>query len=433
MSLRSGSADGSPVLECASPQLTVNNTEKALASGKLLHVLGGGPWQVPTVKLAQAMGYRVLVTDMHRERPAYAIADLHEVVDITDREATLAAARRHQIDGVLCDSTDVGVPTAAYVAQSMGLPGMGLEAALNCTDKSRLRQCTAAVAMRYQVIRAVDELGRALNMVGLPAVIKPVDNQSGRGVRIVHTAAEASLAFLRALALSRSGRVLVEQCLTGTELIVDGFVTDGAAVLLNVGVKTPYADNPTISSRIHYPQPDDLPMAMADLQAATQATIAALRLRQGLFHAEFMLCADRIVPLDVAARGGGVLIYRRVIPHVSGVDVNRAMIDLAMGQRPLIAPQKDKRCANIEFLRMPAGRFDGVLNLALAAAAPDVAAIVFNVTPGDDVGALDDKDQRPGYILALSDSSSAAIAACERARALMRVRMQGVSQPVALT
>ena len=174
-------------------------------------------------------------------------------------------------------------------------------------------------------------------------------------------------------------------------------------------------------------------MAMADLQAATQATIAALRLRQGLFHAEFMLCADRIVPLDVAARGGGVLIYRRVIPHVSGVDVNRAMIDLAMGQRPLIAPQKDKRCANIEFLRMPAGRFDGVLNLALAAAAPDVAAIVFNVTPGDDVGALDDKDQRPGYILALSDSSSNAIAACERARALMRVRMQGVSQPVALT
>ena len=51
---------------------------------KLLHVLGGGQWQLPTVRLAKAMGYRVLVSDMHRERPAYALADHKEVVDITD-------------------------------------------------------------------------------------------------------------------------------------------------------------------------------------------------------------------------------------------------------------------------------------------------------------------------------------------------------------
>lgn len=109
------------------------------------------------------------------------------------------------------------------------------------------------------------------------------------------------------------------------------------------------------------------------------------------------------------------------------------LIDLAMGQRPLIAPRAHKRCANIEFLRVPAGRFGGVLNVAQAAAVADVAAIVFNVSPGDAVGALDDKDQRPGYILALSDTSVASFAACERARGLKRVCMQGVSQPMVLS
>lgn len=413
--------------------------KQTLVPRPLLHVLGGGPWQVPTVELAQAMGYRVLVTDMYQQRPAYAMADLCEVVDITDREATLAAARRHHIDGILCDSTDVGVPTAAFVAQALGLPGMGLEVALNCTQKSRLRQCTASSGssggsgMRFRVIAHVDELPSAIAAVGLPLLIKPSDNQAGRGVQIVRNAAEAPQAFACALALSRSSQVLLEQHLTGTELIVDGFVTHGEVAVLAVAVKTPYADNPTISARIHYPHVADLPVSLNDLQQVTQHTITALGLQQGVFHAEMMVCADRIVPIDVAARGGGVLIYRHVLPHVSGVDVNRAMIELAMGQRPRIVPRADRRVANIEFLRLPAGRVEAVLGLVQASAVAEIAAIVFNAKPGDDVGPIHDKDQRPGYILALSDSSHAAITACERAKALLRVRMQGVDAPVAMS
>jgi biotin carboxylase len=385
---------------------------------------------VPTVELARALGYRVLVTDMYPQRPAYAIADLSEVVDITDRDATLAAARRHHIDGVICDSTDVGVPTAAFVAQAMGLPGMGLEVALNCTDKTRLRALTASSGLRHRAIGSVDELPSAVDAVGLPLVIKPSDNQSGRGVQILRSASQATQAFERAMGFSRSGRVLLEQHLAGTEMIVDGFVTDGAVAVLAVAVKTPYADNPTLAKRIHYPLAADLPVPLAQLQRVTQDTMSALGLEQGVFHAEFMSCKDRIVPIDVAARGGGVLIYRQVIPHVSGVDVNRAMIELAMGRKPPITPRADRRCANIEFLRMPVGRFSAVLGVDEASAVEGVAAIVFNVKPGDLVGPIEDKDQRPGYIVALCDSSAAAIQACERAKARLRVCLHGVDEPV---
>lgn len=388
---------------------------------------------MPTVELARAMGYRVLVTDMFAQRPAYAIADFSEMVDITDRDATLAAARRHRIDGVVCDSTDVGVPTAAFVAQAMGLPGMGLEVALNCTDKARLRARTASSGMHYRVIASVDELPSALDAIGLPLVIKPADNQSGRGVQILRSASQATQAFEHAMGFSRSGRVLLEQHLAGTELIVDGFVTDGAVTVLSVAVKTPYADNPTLARRIHYPLPADLPVPLIQLQGVTQDTMSALGLQQGVFHAEFMACHDRIVPIDVAARGGGVLIYRRVIPHVSGVDVNRAMIEWAMGGKPAITPRADRRCANIEFLRMPAGRVSAVLGVDEASAVEGVAAIVFNVKPGDLVGPIKDKDQRPGYIVALGDSSAVAIEACERAMALLRVCLEGVDGPMELS
>ena len=50
------------------------------------------------------------------------------------------------------------------------------------------------------------------------------------------------------------------------------------------------------------------------------------------------------------------MIYTHVVPHVSGVDANRAMIRLAMGEAIEVAPLATPRAADIEFLRMPPGR-----------------------------------------------------------------------------
>src|SRR5690349_15044741 len=125
---------------------------------KLLHVLGGGQWQLPTIQLAKTLGYRVLVTDMYRERPGYALADAHEVVDVTDMRATLEVARRHQIDGIVCDTTDAGVPTAAYVAEQLGLPGIGLETALNFTNKLRMRSVTSRAGVSAVRFRSIGSL-----------------------------------------------------------------------------------------------------------------------------------------------------------------------------------------------------------------------------------------------------------------------------------
>src|SRR5690348_15397490 len=96
---------------------------------RLLHMLGGGQWQVATAALAKQLGYRLLISDPNEDRPAYPYADIIERVDITDREKTLGVAARHGIHGIVCDTTDVGVPTMAYVAEELGLPGIGREVA----------------------------------------------------------------------------------------------------------------------------------------------------------------------------------------------------------------------------------------------------------------------------------------------------------------
>jgi biotin carboxylase len=388
----------------------------------LLHVLGGGYWQLPTVRLAKQLGYRVLVTDMHDDRPAYALADHHEAVNIADREATLRVAGRYNIDGVLCDTTDIGVSTAAYVAEALGLPGIGFETALNCTDKARMRTRTAAAgcdAPRFRVVHNEPELG-AVTKLGFPLTVKPLDNQSGRGVTRVGSAEDLYGAYLQARQKSRhSPAVLAEEWIQGVEYIVDGFVVAGEPTVLGVARKTPNAHNPTVADHITYQSSfsDDTRERLA---AANRRVLAALGLRHGVFHVEYKVRGTQVFPIDVAARGGGVMIYTHVLPQISGVDVSRKMIEFAMGEPLAIRPTLN-RAANIEFLRLPVGTVQAIEGLDSALAAPGVIGAHLNIVPGSRIGRAMEKDQRPGYLIAVADSAEQAMQRTAGAIARLRI------------
>lgn len=396
------------------------------AAAPLLHVIGAGPWQLRTILRAQAMGLRVLVTDGYADRPGYALADFHEVADITDPEATLAAARRHGVDGVICDTTDNGVLAAAHVADVLGLPGIGVDAARNCTDKSRMTAAAEQAGLPVPATACVSSAGAlyesALAMGG-PWVVKPVDNQSGRGVSVVANSHGLQAAFAAALACSRSGNVVVQRRVQGLEIIVDSIVIGGRVVRLGLATKVPYPDNPTISERITYgAKPGLVPTEQID--QANVAAIGALGIRLGLVHAEYMLCDEGIVPLDMAARGGGVLIYPLVLPHVSGVDAMRVAIELALGRPTTAVPAPEARAANIEFLRCGSGRVLAIEGIEAACRMPHVAAVHIGVTVGDQVGRLQHKDDRLGFVVALAQTVNEAEAASRRAAAEIRVTVQ---------
>ena len=391
---------------------------------------------MPTVQRAKALGYRVLVTDMYEDRPAYALADLHEVIDITDLDGTLQAARRHGADGVLCDTTDVGVRATAYVAERLGLPGIGYAAALHCTDKGCMRRLTQQAglpAAAHRLVECESDLQAAAAAVGLPLLVKPVDSQSGRGVTLVRHADDLPAAWRQARQHSRGGPVLLDAYVEGQEYIVDAFGVQGSWVILGIAAKTQYAENPTLSSRILYLDGADFDTMERRLGPVVRCTTAALGLRDGLLHAEFIVNGSRAVPIDVAARGGGVFIYQRVLPHVSGVDAMAAAIRFAMGDAVDLPAAPRRLGACVEFLRIPVGELAAIDGVEAAAALPGVAAVHFNVQPGQTIGVAMNKDDRPGFIVALAETSAAAIQVAECAKARLSVRMVGAPQAVPVT
>src|SRR5579872_5194122 len=335
------------------------------AHRQTLHVLGAGQWQVPTIRLAKSLGYRVFVTDLYSERVGYEWADAHETVDIRDREATLRAAERHRIDGIVCDPTDVGVPTMAWVAEKLGLPGIGYETALKFTNKYCMRAVTTSAGVPnppFFAATCLDEARRAVGDIGFPSVLKPVDSQSSRGVHIVHRQDELEIAFLDALSNSRAGEVLVEGYLDGIEVTVEGFCADGRVVAIGISDKDHFPHRPEVANRLTYPAAFPEPI-LARIREVNALVVQSLGLRNGITHAEYMVVGSEVYLVEIAARGAGSRVYSHIVPFLAGAPVPEAYIRFVIGGELRIEPDGESRAANLAFFSLPSGvvkRIDGV-------------------------------------------------------------------------
>lgn len=378
---------------------------------KRLHILGGGFYQLPAIRTAQALGHEVLVTDMYEERPGYGLAQAHEVIDIVDMERTLEAARRHKVDGILCDTTDVGVPTMAYVADELGLPGIGLEVALNFTDKLRMRERAAAAGVpgpAFRAVRSVEELWRAAQEIGLPLVIKPTDSQGSRGVQILRSADEIEAAFEETLRHSPQKVAIAEGFLRGTEVTVEGVCIDGQPYVVGISDKDHYAHRPEVASRLTYPA-DLPPETMARIVEVNASVVRALGLNTGVTHAEYFV-GDDVYLVEIAARGGGSHVYSHIVPYLAGVDVPRMYIEHALGIPMTTPPDGTPRAANLAFFEFDLGRVKAVRGVDEAKAIPGVEVLLLNFEVGDELVAAQEDRTRHGQALVFGKTRAEVLA-----------------------
>jgi carbamoyl-phosphate synthase large subunit len=397
-----------------------------MSNPKTLHILGGGEWQTPTIRLAKSLGYRVLVTDIYTERPGYRFADEHEVIDITDREATLRAAERHRIEGIVCDTTDVGVPTMAWVAERLGLAGIGYETALNFTNKHRMRRVTSTAGVptpRFAAARNLDEAWRALDDIGLPAVVKPVDNQSSRGVHIIRDRDALAAAFADAARNTRSGEVLVEAFLDGVEVTVESFCVNGEVFAVGISDKDHFPHRPEVANRLTYPAKFG-PHVLERIRTVNAMVICALGLKTGIAHAEYMVVETEPYLVEIAARGAGSRVYSHIVPYLAGAPVPEAYLRFVMGAGMGIRPDSRPRAANLAFFSFPAGMVREIAGLEEARAIPGVEEILLEFGVGDCLQPPDDDRSRPGFTVVLGETRAGVLATTAQVMEMVRVRTE---------
>lgn len=393
---------------------------------KTIHILGGGQWQVPTIRLAKSLGYRTLVTDIFAERPGYTWADEYAVRDITDREGTLKVAQQHRIDGIVCDTTDVGVPTMAYVAEKMGLPGIGYETALNFTNKYRMRSITSAAGVSnpcFRLAESVQAACKAAAHVGFPAVIKPLDNQSSRGVHIVYSPQEIEAAYSDAARSTHADAVLVEGFLDGVEVTVESFSLDGEVVVLGISDKDHFPHRPEVASRLTYPA-DFPPAILEKICEVNQRVIKALGMKTGVTHAEYMVVSSDVYLVEIAARGGGSRVYSDIVPYLAGAPIPQAYLQFIAGESISVRPDGEQRAANLAFFPFPSGRVRRICGVEEARALYGVHEILLEFGIGDQLTAPQDDRSRPGLIVVFGKARAEVLEITERAFRTVRVHTE---------
>lgn len=303
-----------------------------------LLVLGGGRHQVPLIKRAEERGIDVVLVDYLTDAPGRAFASHSELADATDARAAVQVAERHHVDGVITTGTDLPIQTMAIVAEALDLPCyLTARSARMATDKeemfSNLGDRGIPMPPRWVVARdsqvAVEEL---------PVVVKPADSQGQRGITLVRDAAHLEDAVKAARAASRSGRAIVESYLPGPEVTANAWIRKGIVDLLVVNDRITFNPSPHIGIAFQHRYPSVAAQPhLGSIVETVQSVAETYGIDTGPLYVQMIVTAERPVVVEAAARIGGGH-ESRLFLHLNGWSSDDALIDIALGDRPLDPP-----------------------------------------------------------------------------------------------
>jgi len=344
-------------------------------------ILGAGVMQGPAINIAKELGYYTIALDGSASAPCVDMADRFEQIDLKDKESIETFAR-----SVLSSTERLGIMTAgtdfsanvAWTAEKLGLPGIPYEAALNASDKSKMRErfkkanlpspdfitITTDDLKEFMLIeksgkKNIDHFSllSANCSLSFPLVIKPVDNMGSRGCRRINNTDEFYEAAKNAINFSRSGRAIVESYMDGPEFSVDAIVYKEEITICGLADRhiffPPYFIEmghtmPTIIEK------EKQEAILNTFRSGIRALGIAGKNNIGAAKGDIKLTANGPMIGEIAARLSGGYMSGWTYPYSSGALPIKAAIQIAMGKAPEgIVPSKKWTCAERAFISIP--------------------------------------------------------------------------------
>jgi biotin carboxylase len=397
-----------------------------------LVILGAPAHTAGVYQRASKLGYRTIAVDTH---PAVELADEYLAISCRAPERIAAALpNRTDIAGVLCTS-DSGLAARAELTRLWDLADRLPESAVRpSVDKSEFRRvCERLGLPLYHWVsgRLEPDLLERARHLRYPAVVKPADGAGGRGVAPCAGPAGLPRALAEALAHSPSGRVQVEEFVSGTHLTVAALVRDGAVVFHAVSERT-LTPPPLFVTRSHL-LPAALPAGTDTVLVEMLTAICAeIGYRRGPLTVNAVLGQDGAVyPIDMSVRTSGDGLPE-AIESAYGVDVIGAAIAMAAGAEVSVKP-RPARPTLVHLLSADRpGTLTGIEGAAAVLAMPEVVDLQLFTAPGDRVEPYERADRRLGQVVLSGDSATALRVAESCVSTMVRFGLAEQDMPVPL-
>ena len=256
------------------------------------------------IRALRKLGYYIIATGNIRGLPGEKYVNEYIPADYSDKELILEVAKKNRIDAICQCCNDFGVYTAAYVAEKMGLSGYdSYETTLTLHNKDKFKE----FAMKNEIqtppsygFHTKEEALKWVQTAEYPLIVKPTDCSAGNGVKKILRKEEAEEAIENAFNMSRQGRIVIERFITGKQYGFCTFLHDQKVVA--------YASNNEFSIvnpyRVEidtYPA-DNCEMVSNILIEQVQKMASILKLKDGIFHLQYIMDGDKPQIIEVMRR-----------------------------------------------------------------------------------------------------------------------------------
>jgi len=414
-------------------------------------ILGAGVMQGPAITIAKELGFLTIALDSNSSAPCVSMADRFEQIDLKDKEGIETFARSVQSNskrlGIMTAGTDFSA-SVAWTAEKLELPGIPYKAALNASDKSRMRECFKKANLpspEFITITADDIDSSALNNripLLFPLVLKPVDNMGSRGCKRVDSIDEFKEAAKTAIGFSRSGRAIAESFMDGPEFSVDAIVYRGEIRIC--GLADRHIFFPPYFIEMGHTMPTAIEAEKQNVMLITFIEgVRALGIADenciGAAKGDIKLTSHGPMIGEIAARLSGGYMSGWTYPYSSGVLPVKAAIQAAMGYKPDpvdLEPQKKWTCAERAFISIPGTVKQIIMNSgksvinntglffdAIQKTDGNINDLFLRIKEGDKVSFPENNVTKCGNIIASAPEIEKAVSSAEKAARSILIRL----------
>lgn len=327
-------------------------------------VLAGGNDQIALIEELRLFfhGYvEIILVDGSDKVRAIPYADKFLHISTMDKSAVLRAARKEKIAYILTACGDQPLSTMVYVATEMGLPTY-------LTDQD-VRDLTNKRFMKEKMIKSGIPTAKYIyinkNWDGklpdfdYPLVVKPVDSNGSKGVKKVFSPSGLKQSLKESFQYSLSGDVIIEEYKAGVELSIDLYVEGTSAKLLSITASKKISENKDSFTIVQsfYPAPTDFNEKR--VLEICQAIVNAWNLHDTPLLVQMIHNGNQYNVLEFSARMGGGSKYR-LIQVLSSVDIMKVYVEMIMGGKPYVTPQKQYNYAIMNYVYCYPGIFKSI-------------------------------------------------------------------------
>jgi len=374
---------------------------------KNILVIGAAESCLGMIKAIQRKGHRALVVGTNAEQPGFKIADATLLCEDGDVEKAVEFGLKHQAAGIVPTPVDRTLAWQAEVAKRLDLIFIPMDNIPNFRHKytQKLAIMKAGIPCAKGILL---NKGQAWDLearqIGYPLVCKPIDGYASRGVFKCDNAIELERFIREASEFSFDGSVILEEYLEGREFNAEGVCYQDkpfvCAIVEKISDPFPY----TVEMGHIIPAAITTKEKRELTELAEQAQIA-LGLENGAFNIELKLVDGKARIVEVNGRLAGDFIISHLLKPCTGIDMEEAVVDIALGIKPELSGGRIEKHGIIRFFNLPAGkRIVEAPDLLKVMKIPGIIWAKSFFGKGDVIPEVTHMGQRSGFLIVVAES-----------------------------